>query len=191
MEDHTGTHVDAPYRFYDGHHRRPRGHTIAELPLEKLIGEAVLIDTSFKTPTEPVTRELLERAASSQGIDVRAGDIVLIRFWRGAWGEPREEFFNTRGLSQEACMWLLERGVKCVGVDHPNLEGRLAAEYGNLDSPGHLLLLHPDREVPIIENLVHLDAINATRFRFAALPLKIAGATGSPVRPIAVIDDAE
>lgn len=189
MEDHTGTHVDAPFHFYDGEHRQPPGHTVAELPLEKLMGDAVLIDVSRKSPRDPVERGLLERAAQEQGVEVRAGDIVLVRLWPGAWGEPRGEFFGARGLTLGACEWLLERGAKCVGVDHPNLEGHLAAEHGNLDAPGHVLFLHPDREIPIIENLVNLDAIRATRFRFAALPLKIAGATGSPVRAIAVVND--
>jgi arylformamidase len=189
MEDHTGTHVDAPFHFYDGTHRQPRGHTVAEIPLEKLMGEAVLIDVSQKSPRDPVDRAMLERAAKAQETQIRSGDVVLVRFWPGAWGEPRKEFFETRGLTDDACEWLSERGAKCVGVDHPNLEGRLASEHGNLDSPGHLLFLHPEREVPIIENLVHLEAIRARRFRFAALPLKIAGATGSPVRAIAFVDD--
>ena len=55
-----------------------------------------------------------------------------------------------------------------------------------MESPGHLLLLHPSREVLIVENLVNLDAIRARRFEFYALPLHIKGATGSPVRAVAV-----
>jgi kynurenine formamidase len=189
MEDHCGTHVDAPYHFYDGEHRQPRGRTISELPLERLMGEAVLIDVSHKREDEPVTSGLLEAAAGDQKITVRRGDIVLVRFWPGKWGEPRDKFFATRGLSLDACEWLLDRGVKCVGVDHPNLEGLISPEHGNLDSPGHLLLLHPNREIPIIENLVGLDVLRGARFAFTALPLRMEGATGSPVRPIATLED--
>lgn len=189
MEDHTGTHVDAPFHFYDGDHRTPRGRTIAELPLDRLLGDAVLIDVSDTTPDDAITRRQLAQAARERRVEVRRGDIVLVRMWAGRWGEPREAFFQRRGLTLDACEWLIDRGAKCVGVDLPNLEGRIASELGNADSPGHLLLLHPEREVPIIENLTHLDEIRATRFRFAALPLRIAGATGSPVRPIAVVED--
>lgn len=189
MEDHTGTHVDAPYHFYDGEFRQPRGKTIAELPLEKLSGEAVLIDVSDKDTTEPVSRALLEARAADQGAEVRQGDIAIIRFWPKAWGEPMDEFLATRGLALDACEWLLEKGVKAVGVDHPNLEGRLAREYGNIEAPGHLLFLHPAREIPIIENLVNLPDIGRSRFRFIALPLKINGATGSPIRPVAIVEE--
>jgi kynurenine formamidase len=188
LEDHTGTHVDAPLHFYDGEHRAPRGKSIAELPLETLMGEAVLIDASDKAPTDPVTRRLLEIRAAAQGITIRPGDIVLVRFWPKPWGEPMDEFLNARGLEGDACEWLLEQGVKAVGVDHANLEGRLAKEFGNLEAPGHLLFLHPSCEIPVMENLVHLDRIGRPRFRFAALPLKMHGATGSPIRAVAIVD---
>jgi kynurenine formamidase len=189
MEDHTGTHVDAPCHFYDGEFRQPRGKTIAELPLEKLSGEAVLIDVSDKDTTDPVSRALLEARAAAQGAEVRQGDIAIIRFWPKAWGEPMDEFLATRGLALDACEWLLEKRVKAVGVDHPNLEGRLAREYGNIEAPGHLLFLHPAREIPIIENLVNLPDIGRSRFHFIALPLKINGATGSPIRPVAIVEE--
>jgi len=188
MEDHTGTHVDAPLHFYDGEHRAPRGKSIAELPLEKLIGEAVLIDASDKAPGEPVSRRRLETRAAAQGVTIRRGDIVLVRFWPKPWGEPMDEFLNARGLALDACEWLLERGVKAVGVDHANLEGKLAKEFGNFDAPGHLLFLHPSREIPIMENLVNLEHIGQARFRFAALPLRMRGATGSPIRAVAIVN---
>ena len=186
MEDHTGTHVDSTYHFYDGRHRGPRGKTIEELPLEKFAGEAVLLDLSFKASTDPVDRSLLVAAAKDQRVDVRKGDVLLVRTWPKAWGTPMDEFLGTRAFTADACDWLLERGVKMVGLDHPNLEGALDERYGNMESPGHLLLLHPRHEVLIVENLVNLDSITARRFEFYALPLHIRGATGSPVRAVAV-----
>jgi kynurenine formamidase len=189
MEDHTGTHVDAPIHFYDGEFRQPRGKTIAQVSLDKLIGEAVLIDASDKDPSEPVSRSLLEERARDQRVEIRRGDIVLVRFWPKPWGEPMDEFLAARGLSLDACEWLLEKGVKAVGVDHPNLEGRLAKDLGNLEAPGHLLFLHPSREIPIIENLVNLHNIGRTRFHFTTLPLKMAEGTGSPTRAIALVED--
>ncbi len=189
LEDHTGTHVDAPLHFYDGEFRSPRGKSIAELPLEKLVGEAVLIDVSDKDPQEPVGQRLLAARAAAQGVTIRRGDIVLVRFWPKPWGTPMEEFLDARGLALDACEWLLKQGVKAVGVDHANLEGKLAKEFGNLEAPGHVLFLHPSREIPIMENLVNLDRLGRPRFRFAALPLKIAGATGSPIRAIAIVED--
>lgn len=187
MEDHTGTHVDASLHFYDGARRTPKGRGIAELPLEKLYGDAVCIDVSAKAASDPVTAEMLATATQKQKVEIRRDDIVLIRFWSGTWGG--DAFLAARGLAKDACEWLLEREVKCVGVDHPNLEGRIAEELGNADCPGHVLFLHPDREIPIIENLVGLRGLRGKRFRFFGLPLKMDGATGSPIRAIALVDD--
>src|SRR6266508_2832329 len=78
MEDHTGTHVDASLHFYDGVRRTPRGRSIAELPLEKLHGEAVCVDVSAKRGDEPVTAEMLSAAVDKQHIEIRKGDIVLV-----------------------------------------------------------------------------------------------------------------
>jgi kynurenine formamidase len=187
MEDHTGTHVDASLHFYDGVRRTPKGRSIAEMPLEKLYGDAVCIDVSAKPAHEPVTAEMLAAAVDTQKIEIRKEDIVLVRFWSGTWGG--DAFLAARGLAKDACEWLLEREVKCVGVDHPNLEGRVADELGNADCPGHVLFLHPDREIPIIENLVGLKGLRGKRFRFFGLPLKIDRATGSPIRAVALVDD--
>jgi len=186
MEDHCGTHVDSPYHFYDGEFRIPRGQTIDELSLEKFTGEGVLIDVSFKAPFDPVNRDLLVAAARDQRVHVKRGDILLVRTWAGEWGEPMGEFLQARAFTVDACEWLLDQGVKLVGLDLPNLEGALTKDYGNMDAPGHVLLLHPTREVLIVENLVNLDQIRAKRFEFYALPLHVKGATGSPVRAAAV-----
>jgi len=186
MEDHCGTHVDSPYHFYDGEFRIPRGRTIDELSLEKFTGEGVLIDVSFKAPFDPVNRDLLVAAARDQRVHVKRGDILLVRTWAREWGEPMGEFLQARAFTVDACEWLLDQGVKLVGLDLPNLEGALTKDYGNMDAPGHVLLLHPTREVLIVENLVNLDQIRAKRFEFYALPLHVKGATGSPVRAAAV-----
>ena len=145
------------------------------------------IDVSAKAASDAVTADMLAAAVDKQKVEIRKDDIVLIRFWSGTWGG--DAFLGARCFVKVACEWLLERDVKCVGVDHPNLEGRVAEELGNADCPGHVLFLHPDREIPIIENLVGLKALRGKRFRFFGLPLKIDGATGSPIRAIALVDD--
>jgi kynurenine formamidase len=133
-----------------------------------------------------VDRGLLAAAARDQRVQVKRGDILLVRTWAKGWGEPIDEFLGTRAFTVDACEWMLEQGVKLVGLDLPNLEGALSEQYGNMESPGHLLLLHPKREVLIVENLVNLDRIRSRRFEFYAQPLHVKGATGSPVRPVAV-----
>ena len=92
MEDHTGTHVDSTYHFYDGQHRGPRGKTIEELPLERFAGEGVLVDVSFKAPSDPIDRGLLVAAARDPGVDVRRGDVLLLH--------PRREVLRWRTSSR-------------------------------------------------------------------------------------------
>src|SRR5437773_11396386 len=187
MGDHAGTHVDAALHSCDGARRTPKGRSIAELPLEKVYGDAVCIDVSAKRADEPVTAEMLAAAVEKQDVEIRKDDIVLVRFWSGTWGG--DAFLAARGLAKDACEWLLEREVKAVGDDHPNPEGRVADEHGNADCPEHVLFLYPDHEIPIIENLVGLKGLRGKRFRFFGLPLKMEGATGSPIRAVALVDD--
>lgn len=189
MEDHTGTHVDAPFHFYDGERRAPVGKTIEHLPIERFLGEAVLVDVSAKAPKDPVDEAMLRAAVRDQRVEIRRGDMVLIRAWDRPWGEPMQEFLDCRVLTGDASEWLLALGVRLVGVDHPNLEGAVKPEFGNMDCPGHCLFLHPDNEVLIVENLVNLDRIRARRFLFAGFPIHIQGATGSPIRAVAIIDE--
>lgn len=189
MEDHTGTHVDAPFHFYEGERRVPVGKTIEELPVERFLGEAVVIDVSSKAPKDPVDEPLLRAATREQRIEIRRGDIVLIRAWDRPWGQPMQEFLDCRVLTRDAAEWLLGQGIRMVGVDHPNLEGALKPEFDNMDCPAHCLFLHPDHEVLIVENLVNLEKIRAQRFLFAGFPLRIRGATGSPIRAVAIVDE--
>lgn len=167
--DHLGTHVDAPNHYIVG------GKSIADVPVDSLMGSAVFFDVSGKPPDQGVTVEHLEAQSRAKGIEVRTGDIAIVRCWPGAWGA--EGFHQCRGLSWAAAEWLMNRGVKAVGVD------LVGVEEPNPAKPVHMGLL--GRDILIIECLANLDKLTKTRFRFTALPLPIEGATGSPIRAIA------
>src|SRR5205814_2442874 len=97
LEDHTGTHVDAPLHFYDGALRSPAGASVEATPLEKLLGRAVLLDVTRLRggPDEPIGAELLAAAERKARLEVRRGDIVLVRGWEAEWGAPG--FFDALG----------------------------------------------------------------------------------------------
>lgn len=175
MSDHAGTHVDAPYHFVES------GATIEQVPLESLMGPAVLIDLAAAGPLpRPASAETLARACREQDVRVDPGDIVLLRAWPG--GHDDAGVHHAKGVDETAAAWLLERGVKAMGIDLPYFEGDLA----DMRRPVHMLVL--GRGVPLIENLANLGALGRTRFTFVGLPLAIRGATGSPIRAVGILE---
>jgi kynurenine formamidase len=136
---------------------------------------------------EEVTPADLEGCARRDALELQPGDIALVRTgWSRHWRDSA--FFNGSrgglpGPGRDGAQWLVDRGVSMVGSDTPAFE--VIPSVG--DSVHAMLLV--DRAIHIIENL-QLDDLagrGARRFLFVALPLRIAGATGSPLRPIAVL----
>jgi len=127
----------------------------------------------------------LERAAR---VEVREGDVVLVRTGFGAlWSKP-DEYLRAAGVSAAGSRWLIDRKVRAVGADNMAFDvmGPPDPEL-KVTLPGHILLL-VRAGIPIIENLnlEELAAAKVQEFLFVCLPLKMRGATGSPVRPIAI-----
>jgi arylformamidase len=173
MSDHGGTHLDAPFHFFED------GLTIDEVPLERTVGDAVFIDVSGKKRDQAITREMLEARLKKDRNKIREGDIVLVRAWNGEWNGPG--FHAAAGLDISAAKWLTEKKVKSVGIDLAN-----ADTTSDMSRPVHLQLL--SNEIGIMENLFNLDKLSKTRFFFAGIPLRIKGLSGSPIRAIAILD---
>ena len=171
MSDHSGTHLDAPFHFFEN------GLTIDEVPLERTVGEAVFIDVSDKRHDKTITAAMLEKRLKKDQNEVREGDIVLIRTWDGEWNGPG--FHTAAGLGLSAAKWLTGRKVKAVGIDLSN-----ADTTSDMSRPSHMQLL--GNAIGIMENLVNLDQLSKKRFFFAGIPLKIKGLSGSPIRAIAI-----
>jgi arylformamidase len=174
FSDHIGTHVDSP------HHFVPTAGTIESIPPEQLIGPAVCLDVSAKRPDEAVTPEMLESAERAAGARVERGDILLFRAWPGHHTD--EGFLRCPGLNRAAAEWVAARGVKVLGCDLATPD-----DPRDMVRPVHLILL--GQGILIIEHLVNLDQLPIPRFQFVGLPLRIKGATGSPIRAVAIIQD--
>lgn len=177
MSEHTGTHADAPCHFI------PDGKTLDQLPVDNLAGRAVTLSFPDLAPGAAVTAEMLEEASKAAGVMIAPGDIVLLRFgWDRLWALGREGRGFTAGwpgLAGSGARLLADRGVKAVGCDVVAIDASGAAQ-----NPAHYELL--GRGVLIIENLTNLDRLTAESL-FLALPLKIGGGTGSPVRAVGLI----
>ena len=203
MPEHSGTHIDAlahqaeNLTLHGGVHvdsavQTSQGFRVLGIDtMAPLVARGVLLDVAGKKrlePDHPITTEELQRAATHAGVEIRAGDVVLVRTGYGAlWSDPIE-YLRGAGVSAAGSRWLIEKKVSAVGADNMawDVIGPTDPDLG-VTLPGHLLLL-VRAGIPIIENLnlEELAAADVHEFAFICLPLKMRGATGSPVRPIAI-----
>jgi kynurenine formamidase len=201
MPEHSGTHIDALAHQaenlvlhggvkVDSSVQTSTGFRVLGIEtMAPLVGRGVLLDVAGDKRLQPehlISRKQLEQAA--HGLEIGRSDVVLVRTGFGAlWNDPAE-YMRAAGVSAEGSRWLVELGVGAVGADNMAWDtiGPADPELG-MTLPGHVLLL-VRAGIPIIENLnlEELAAAGIREFGFVCLPLKMRGATGSPVRPIAL-----
>jgi kynurenine formamidase len=205
--EHSGTHIDAlchqaeNMTLYGGREIGPQVQTstgftaLGVETIPPLLGRGILLDIARSRGVErikddePVTRADLEMAARQQGVEVREGDVVLVRTGNGArWQQP-EAYLAGAGVTADASRWLVGLHVRAVGADNVawDVPGVVDPDL-NATLPGHLILLVRGG-IYILENLFLEDLARDQHdeFAFACFPLKMRGATGSPVRPVAIV----
>jgi kynurenine formamidase len=203
MGSHNGTHIDAlnhigccgmvyPERNADEVGHRLLGYSEHGIEtVAPILCRGVLLDTTLLFDGEPlppardITKEELLQVARLEGVEVRAGDAVLIRTgWQRFWGDHRKyvgQLAGHPGPDRDAGAWLGDTGIRVTGADTFGYDRRPSA------MPAHIELMFK-RGINIMENMC-LDELarhKAYEFMFCALPLRILGGTGSPIRPIAV-----
>ncbi len=163
---HIGTHIEVPY------HILQKGNDLAQVPLESLMGEAVVLDLTSAAPRSAITAAQMQKAAAQAG-GIRKNDIVFVR--SDCEGEKQVE---SPYLAQEAVDWLVSQQIKMIGFD------------GGMEVPGseqhvnhHNFL---DRGICIIENVVNLRDLRQSRFTAIALPIAIEGLESFPLRVVAL-----
>ena len=178
MGEHTGTHVDA----FNHMARQFRGQSIETMPLTMFYTEGICLDLSRKGLQELIEVDDLEQALSAAGLDVRAGDTVLIYtdHYRRAFGT--KDWDRGPGLSVDAARWLGDKCIAAFGVETMSPGVRHVSNKQVHLVCGEMGFTH-------YENMVNLHLlVGRGRFRFIGLPLKIRGGTGSPVRAVAVFE---
>jgi kynurenine formamidase len=192
--EHGGTHLDAPIHFHDDR------HTVDEVPLDRLLGAAVVIDVRKQCAADPdyeVTPGDLfawEERTGRRLIDV----IVLVRTgWAARWPD-RLRYLGTEargaegvaqlhfpGLAPDAARWLVEqRRPKAVGIDTASIDHGPSTQFG-----AHVALCGGN--VPIFENLADLGGLPEEGAFVVALPMKIGGGSGGPLRIVARVPPAD
>jgi kynurenine formamidase len=170
---HNGTHIDAPF------HMVPDGTRIDEVPLESLIGRAIVIDLSNKEPRAEISSKDLMHASSK----IRAHDAVLIRTdWDRMWGRP-EYFTDQPYLATDCAEWLIERRIRALGVDFSSVDNPSQVKAGEVPLVHRRLL---ENSVLIIECLANLRSVTKSTVELISLPLKIVGSDGAPARIVAI-----
>ena len=174
LYSHSGTHLDAPHHFID------EGRTMEDLVLEKCVGPALVIDLSSLKPRDLITVEHLAPYAHRIGPGTR----ILLRTDWSAHADLPDYRTHFPRVSLPLAEWLAERRIALLGVEPPAV-----ADANNTEEliTVHRPLLGAD--IVIVEGLAHLDALTRDEVTFVALPLKLEGGDGSPVRAIAIEEE--
>jgi kynurenine formamidase len=171
LYSHAGTHADAPRHFLGD------GMTLEHVDVNKCVGPATVIDVSHAPPDSLITVADLGQQAAAIG----PGSRVLLHTGWDAHAELPDYRTHFPRISRELAAWLVERGTWLVGVETPSV----AAIHDKQElADVHRTLLRG--EVVIVECLTNLRLLPPQVF-FIALPLKIQGGDGSPVRAVAVV----
>jgi arylformamidase len=167
MSLHNGTHGDAKWHFEDD------GWTMEQAQLETYFGPCVVVDLSAKYRGGDMPRfEISDFAAVASELETAPRVLVKTNVWRDQKAFPA----RIPVVAADVPRWLQDRGVKLLGLDVPSVD-----EIDSKDLPNHHAI--GAANINIVESL-DLSAVEAGRYNFVALPLKIAGGDGSPLRAI-------
>jgi arylformamidase len=171
LYSHAGTHMDAPRHFIR------QGETLDHVVLDKCVGPAWVIDLTGVKARDLITVEHLAPYADKIG----PGSRLLLKTGWSAYADSPEYRDQLPRISLALAEWLAKRKIALLGVETP-----APADVNNkeeLTAVHHALL---GAEIVIVEGLANLDALRQEEVTFIALPLKLEGGDGSPVRAIAI-----
>lgn len=196
LTSHSGTHVDAPSH-YGPICAGQRARTIDEMPLEWFVGPGVFLDLATGSD-DVVSVDEVDAELRRIGHRISPGDIVLIHTESDStWGSA-SYFTEFRGVSRDATAYLVERGVRVIGVDSFGFDApfhRMLAAYRNGGGPDALWPAHlygREHEYCQIERMTNLTSIGRTSgFTVVCLPVKLTGAGGGWCRAVALIDEKD
>ncbi|MER5617292.1 MULTISPECIES: cyclase family protein [unclassified Streptomyces] len=195
LTTHTGTHMDAPLHYGPTSGGRPAA-AIDEIPLEWCHAPGVRLDLRHVPPGAAITAGDLEDAVAKLPRELRPGDIVLI--WTGAdrlWGTDAYRSQHP-GMTRESTAWLVERGVRVIGIDAWGFDRPFGSMIGDYRETGDNAFLWPahlygrEHAYCQLEKLAHLDELpDATGFTVACFPVKLTGLGAGWTRVVAIVED--
>ncbi len=193
LSAHSGTHVDAPWHYGPTCEGKP-SKTIDEVPLEWMYGPGVVLDFRHLEPGSNISADQVKEALEKINHILRPGDIVCILTGADKYWMTDQYLPHQSGLSGEATAWILEQGVKVIGidgwgVDRPVKKMVEAHKAGEPDAlwPSHFY--GRKKEYIQIEKLANLEKVPATGFTLCAFPVKVKSGSAGWCRAVAIIED--
>lgn len=189
---HAGTHVDAPWHYGPESEGKP-AKKVDELPLDWFFSDGVVLDLRHKRPGEKIGAYDLEEALRRINYSLKPLDIVMIMT-----GCDRhlgsEEYFEQPGMTRESTLWLVEQGIKVIGIDAYGFDRKFADMAKEFEETGDGRVIWEahfagiEREYCQIEKLANLEEIpRPTEFKVACFPVKVQGASAGWCRPVAFV----
>lgn len=170
LSTHTGTHMDAPSHFIEG------AESIDDIDVNRFVMKNVHLLKILKSSNQLITTEDI----INSNIDIKENDsIVFSTGWEHNYNSDNYISSNP-GLSSQAATYLSNKKINAVAIDSPSIDSGIESEF-----PVHQILLK--NNIIIIENICNLAQIDKKNFKLIAIPLKLRGASGSPVRALAII----
>jgi len=194
--EHGGTHMDAPFHFAESAEAAEEQFTAEEIPVDRLIGPAVVIDVREQAANDRLYQVQVSdfEAWEDEHGTLPDGALVLLNTGSAQFYPDREAYMGTDergeealadlafpGLHPDAAEWLVEnRSISAIGLDTPSID------YGPSEDFSAHRILFPEN-IAVFENLTNLNDLPATGAHLMALPMKIEGAGGAPLRAVAVL----
>ncbi|MFQ5700234.1 MAG: cyclase family protein [Acidobacteriota bacterium] len=188
--EHGGTHIDAPFHFWEA------GSKLDAIDPGRLIGPGIVVDVSRSCGKDPdylVTVDDLLGWEKRNG-KIPDGAIVLLKTGFGAFYPRRDRYLGTAemgaaavaklhfpGLHPDAARWIAtQRSIGAIGLDTASIDRGQSVDFGS-----HIALFEHD--IPALENIANLSDLPEVGFDIIALPMKIGGGTGGPLRIVAIL----
>ena len=194
MGVHSTTHIDAPWHYAPTCAGKP-AKTIDQVPLDWCFGPGMVIDMKHKADFDPITVADIQAFLDKEQLSIQPGMIILIKTGRDQYNGTKDFHKKGTGMSAGATRWLIEQGIKVMGIDQWGWDLPLpyliqkAKETGNPELFWEAHLVGRDLEYCHMEQLVNLDALPYSGFDIAVFPLKIVGASAAPARVVAMMKE--
>lgn len=193
LTTHSGTHVDSAYHYAPMSEGKP-ARRIDEIPLEWCYGDGVVIDMTNKKAKEGISAADIQEALQKIGYQIKPFDIPLIRTDADKHYDKPDYMEVQPGLTRESTLWLLDQGVKVIGIDAWGLDRPFSVmiqelKAGNKQAFWQAHYVGREREYLQIEKLANLDQLpRPYGFKVACFPVKIERASGGWCRAVAILE---
>ncbi len=196
LTTHSGTHLDAPFHYHPTMNDGERAYTIDEIPLKWCFNDGVILDFRHKIDGDRITADDVRHELDRIDYTLKPWDIVLVQ--TGAdktWG-TEQYLVKGAGMDRESTLYILEQGVKVVGIDAWSWDRPLpflAREFQETGDPKVIWEAHfagIEKTYCHMEKLANLEAVGKPHgFKVSCFPIKIKGASAGWTRPVAIIDE--